>query len=124
ELVNVTPTTLLEQVPETIASLSDIPLPATPAATRLSGWEFVTTVEGVGEVSEERGIQETLLHIAVRTGCVDLVQFFIAKGNINVLHRCQKQKFLDSASVVLLLYYHTPNFAVLYISLRIISTIV
>lgn len=38
-------------------------------------------VEGVGEVSEERGVQETLLHVAVRVGCADLATFFIDKGN-------------------------------------------
>jgi len=40
----------------------------------------MTIVEGVGEVSEERGIQETLLHVAVRVGCVDLAVFFMGKG--------------------------------------------
>lgn len=40
----------------------------------------MTIVEGVGEVSEERGIQETLLHVAVRVGCADLAVFFIEKG--------------------------------------------
>lgn len=42
-------------------------------------------VEGVGEVSQEKGIQETLLHVAVRVGCADLAIFFIDKGKAPLL---------------------------------------
>ncbi|KAF9363736.1 Tudor domain-containing protein 7 [Mortierella sp. NVP85] len=71
---------IIGTTPEDSRSLTNVPRFATVAATRLAGWEFVTTVEGVGEVSEERGIQETLLHVAVRVGCVNLTSFFIDKG--------------------------------------------
>ncbi|KAG0199353.1 hypothetical protein BGX28_007360 [Mortierella sp. GBA30] len=66
--------------PDDSCSLTGVPRFSTTAATRLAGWEFMTMVEGVGEVSEEKGIQETLLHVAVRVGCVDLALFFIDKG--------------------------------------------
>ncbi|KAG0244959.1 Tudor domain-containing protein 7 [Mortierella sp. GBA43] len=71
---------IIGATPEDSCSLTGVPRFATAAATRLVGWEFVTTVEGVGEVSEERGVQETLLHVAIRVGCVDLATFFIDKG--------------------------------------------
>lgn len=71
---------IIGATPEDSCSLTGVPRFATIAATRLVGWEFVTTVEGVGEVSEEKGVQETLLHVAVRVGCVDLAAFFIDKG--------------------------------------------
>ncbi|KAF9986974.1 hypothetical protein BGZ75_001211 [Mortierella antarctica] len=66
--------------PDDSCSLTGVPRFSTTAATRLAGWEFMAMVEGVGEVSEEKGIQETLLHVAVRVGCVDLAIFFIDKG--------------------------------------------
>ncbi|KAF9116600.1 hypothetical protein BGX27_001009 [Mortierella sp. AM989] len=66
--------------PDDSCSLTGVPRFSTTAATRLFGWEFMTMVEGVGEVSEEKGVQETLLHVAVRVGCIDLVIFFIDKG--------------------------------------------
>ncbi|KAG0015555.1 Tudor domain-containing protein 7 [Entomortierella chlamydospora] len=66
--------------PDDSCSLTGVPRFSTTAATRLFGWEFMTMVEGVGEVSEEKGVQETLLHVAVRVGCIDLVVFFIDKG--------------------------------------------
>ncbi|GJJ68939.1 uncharacterized protein EMPS_01285 [Entomortierella parvispora] len=71
---------MIESTPETSSTLTGVPRFCTLAATRLVGWEFMTIVEGVGEVSEERGIQETLLHVAVRVGCVDLAVFFMEKG--------------------------------------------
>lgn len=71
---------MVRATPADSCSLTGVPQFATTAATRLVGWEFMTIVEGVGEVSEERGIQETLLHVAVRVGCVDLAVFFIDKG--------------------------------------------
>lgn len=71
---------IIGATPEDSCSLTGVPRFATIAATRLVGWEFVTMVEGVGEVSEEKGVQETLLHVAVRVGCVDLAAFFIDKG--------------------------------------------
>ncbi|KAI7822609.1 hypothetical protein BC939DRAFT_453767 [Gamsiella multidivaricata] len=71
---------IVGSTPDDSCSLTGVPRFATTAATRLFGWEFVTMVEGVGEVSEEKGIQETLLHVAVRVGCVDLAVFFIDKG--------------------------------------------
>ncbi|KAF9325481.1 hypothetical protein BG006_011043 [Podila minutissima] len=71
---------MVRATPADSCSLTGVPQFATTAATRLVGWEFMTIVEGVGEVSEERGIQETLLHVAVRVGCADLAVFFIEKG--------------------------------------------
>ncbi|KAG0053526.1 Tudor domain-containing protein 7 [Gryganskiella cystojenkinii] len=71
---------MIESSPENSSSLAGVPKFCTQAATRLVGWEFMTIVEGVGEVSEERGIQETLLHVAVRIGCVELAVFFVEKG--------------------------------------------
>ncbi|KAG0084566.1 hypothetical protein BGZ92_009764 [Podila epicladia] len=71
---------MVRATPADSCSLTGVPQFATTAATRLVGWEFMTIVEGVGEVSEERGIQETLLHVAVRVGCADLAVFFIDKG--------------------------------------------
>ena len=77
---------MIEATPESSSSLTGgVPRFSTPAATRLVGWEFMTIVEGVGEVSEERGIQETLLHVAVRVGSVDLAVFFVEKGKPNLL---------------------------------------
>ena len=74
---------IVEASPEKSSSLAGVPRFCTLAATRLVGWEFMTIVEGVGEVSEERGIQETLLHVAVRVGCVELAVFFVEKGNFH-----------------------------------------
>lgn len=71
---------MIESSPESSSTLTGVPRFCTLAATRLVGWEFMTIVEGVGEVSEERGIQETLLHVAVRVGCVELAVFFMEKG--------------------------------------------
>ncbi|KAG0258873.1 Tudor domain-containing protein 7 [Mortierella polycephala] len=71
---------MIGATPDDSCSLTGVPRFSTTAATRLVGWEFMTMVEGVGEVSEERGIQETLLHVAVRVGCIDLAVFFIDKG--------------------------------------------
>ncbi|KAG0303416.1 Tudor domain-containing protein 7 [Dissophora globulifera] len=66
--------------PDDSCLLTGVPRFSTTAATRLFGWEFMTMVEGVGEVSEEKGVQETLLHVAVRVGCIDLATFFMDKG--------------------------------------------
>ncbi|KAF9931376.1 Tudor domain-containing protein 7, partial [Modicella reniformis] len=71
---------IIGATPKDSCSLKGVPRFATAAAIRLMGWEYVTMVEGVGEVSEEKGTQETLLHVAVRVGCMDLVAFFIDKG--------------------------------------------
>ncbi|ORZ13449.1 hypothetical protein BCR41DRAFT_355789 [Lobosporangium transversale] len=71
---------IISATPDESCSLTGVPRFVTTAATRLFGWEFMTMVEGVGEVSEEKGVQETLLHVAVRVGCVDLAIFFISKG--------------------------------------------
>ncbi|KAF9908141.1 Tudor domain-containing protein 7 [Linnemannia zychae] len=71
---------MIGATPDDSCSLTGLPRFSTTAATRLFGWEFMTMVEGVGEVSEERGVQETLLHVAVRVGCTDLATFFIDKG--------------------------------------------
>ncbi|KAG0262391.1 Tudor domain-containing protein 7, partial [Linnemannia exigua] len=71
---------MIGATPDDSCSLTGLPRFSTTAATRLFGWEFMTMVEGVGEVSEERGVQETLLHVAVRVGCSDLATFFIDKG--------------------------------------------
>ncbi|KAF9570427.1 hypothetical protein EC968_001826 [Mortierella alpina] len=71
---------IIGATPDDSCSLTGVPRFSTTAATRLAGWEFMAMVEGVGEVSEEKGIQETLLHVAVRVGCVDLAIFFIDKG--------------------------------------------
>ncbi|KAF9436813.1 Tudor domain-containing protein 7 [Entomortierella beljakovae] len=71
---------IVNATPDDSCSLTGVPRFSTTAATRIFGWEFMMIVEGVGEVSEEKGIQETLLHVAVRVGCFDLVVFFISKG--------------------------------------------
>ncbi|KAF9918891.1 Tudor domain-containing protein 7, partial [Linnemannia zychae] len=71
---------MIGATPDDSCSLTGLPRFSTTAATRLFGWEFMTVVEGVGEVSEEKGVQETLLHVAVRVGCADLAVFFIDKG--------------------------------------------
>ncbi|KAF9135479.1 Tudor domain-containing protein 7 [Mortierella sp. 14UC] len=71
---------MIGATPDDSCLLTGLPRFSTTAATRLFGWEFMTMVEGVGEVSEERGVQETLLHVAVRVGCTDLATFFIDKG--------------------------------------------
>ncbi|KAH7054152.1 hypothetical protein BKA57DRAFT_455480 [Linnemannia elongata] len=71
---------MIGATPDDSCSLTGLPRFSTTAATRLFGWEYMTMVEGVGEVSEERGVQETLLHVAVRVGCTDLATFFIDKG--------------------------------------------
>ncbi|KAF9549996.1 Tudor domain-containing protein 7 [Mortierella hygrophila] len=71
---------MIGATPDDSCSLTGLPRFSTTAATRLFGWEYMTMVEGVGEVSEERGVQETLLHVAVRVGCADLATFFIDKG--------------------------------------------
>ncbi|KAG0243138.1 hypothetical protein BGW41_002778 [Actinomortierella wolfii] len=72
---------MISSTPEESASIADAPRFATTAAIKLTGWEFATVIEGVGEVPDEKGIQETLLHVAVRVGCLELVQFFISKGS-------------------------------------------
>ncbi|KAG0261813.1 hypothetical protein BG011_000644 [Mortierella polycephala] len=71
---------MIDTSPVESESLSGIPKFATTVATRLTGWEFMTVVEGEGEVSQEKGVQETLLHVAARTGCLELVSYFISKG--------------------------------------------
>ncbi|KAI8603923.1 hypothetical protein EDD21DRAFT_367761 [Dissophora ornata] len=71
---------MLETTPAESESLVGAPKFSTALATRLTGWEYLTTVEGIGEVSGEQGTQETLLHVAARAGCSDLVAYFISKG--------------------------------------------
>ncbi|KAF9108185.1 Tudor domain-containing protein 7 [Mortierella sp. GBA35] len=71
---------MIGATPDDSCSLTGLPRFSTTAATRLFGWEYMAVVEGVGEVSEERGVQETLLHVAIRVGCADLATFFIDKG--------------------------------------------
>jgi len=78
---------MIGATPDDSCSLTGLPRFSTTAATRLFGWEYMTMVEGVGEVSEERGVQETLLHVAVRVGCADLATFFIDKGNTSGIRR-------------------------------------
>lgn len=58
----------------------NIPSFGTAPPTRLNGWEYVTTVEGAGEVSEEKGAQETLLHVAAQSGSLELVKYLIEFG--------------------------------------------
>jgi hypothetical protein len=58
----------------------NIPSFGTGPPTRLNGWEYVTTVEGTGEVSEEKGAQETLLHVAAQSGSLELVTYLIGLG--------------------------------------------
>ncbi|KAG0212359.1 hypothetical protein BGX28_006503 [Mortierella sp. GBA30] len=71
---------MIETTPAESQSLSDIPTFPSTIATRLTGWEYMTVVEGDGEVCEKRGIQETLLHVAARAGCLELVEYFILRG--------------------------------------------
>ena len=71
---------MLEGSSEAPAGKSKILSFGTGPPTRLNGWEYVTTVEGVGEVSEEKGIQETLLHTAARSGSLELVAYLIGFG--------------------------------------------
>ncbi|KAF9942126.1 hypothetical protein BGZ65_009734, partial [Modicella reniformis] len=71
---------IVEVSPAESDSLASIPTFSTASATSLAGWEYINAAEGVGKVGEEHGIQETLLHVAVRVGCFDLVFFFITKG--------------------------------------------
>lgn len=57
------------------------PLPATSTALSLELWEhFERRKDGIGIVSLELGNQETLLHVAVKARCLDLVLFFIEQG--------------------------------------------
>ncbi|KAF9190197.1 hypothetical protein BGZ51_008827 [Haplosporangium sp. Z 767] len=71
---------MIDTSPTESESLSGIPKFTTTVTTRLSGWEFMAVVEGEGEVNQEKGVQETLLHVAARTGCLELVSYFISKG--------------------------------------------
>lgn len=53
---------------------------STASATSVDGWEHINTTESVGEPDGQNWIQETLLHVAVRVGCLELVAHFISKG--------------------------------------------
>ncbi|KAF9580881.1 hypothetical protein BGW38_002294 [Lunasporangiospora selenospora] len=77
---------------------NNIPKFWTPGVTRLSGWEYVSAVEGVGEVSEEKGAQETLLHVAARVGSLQLAKFLIDKGASLDALDCEGRTPLHTAS--------------------------
>jgi len=67
-------------LPAESASVTNIPTFSTVSATDLDGWEYCVTVDGGGKVDKKQGMQETLLHVTVRVGCLDLAAYFISKG--------------------------------------------
>ncbi|KAF9437116.1 hypothetical protein BGZ76_001946 [Entomortierella beljakovae] len=70
---------IMEASPDS-RSIAGVPKFATASAIRLAGWEYISEdVNGKG-ANEKSGLQETLLHVAARTGCLDLVLYFIGKG--------------------------------------------
>ncbi|KAF9412327.1 hypothetical protein BGZ94_001075 [Podila epigama] len=71
---------MIETSPKDSASVAGILPFSSATVTRLSGWEYVTHVEGVGTVGVEKGFRETLLHIAVRNESLDIVTYLIEKG--------------------------------------------
>ncbi|KAF9356978.1 hypothetical protein BGX34_009649 [Mortierella sp. NVP85] len=71
---------MVEMSPAESASVASIPTFSTVSATDLDGWEYFATVDGGGKVDKKQGMQETLLHVAVRVGCLDLAAYFISKG--------------------------------------------
>ncbi|KAI1300546.1 hypothetical protein EDD11_006091 [Mortierella claussenii] len=71
---------LLETSPEDSGSIVDIPTFATVSAMRLTGWESVSNSDDGISGHEAHEFNESLLHVASRTGCTDLVAYFIDKG--------------------------------------------
>ncbi|RUS15205.1 hypothetical protein BC937DRAFT_92757, partial [Endogone sp. FLAS-F59071] len=81
ELFNSTPTSLLAPSAQQQQLFGNKPLPATSAALSLELWEhFERRKDGIGIVSLKLGNKETLLHVAVKARCLDLLFFFIEKG--------------------------------------------
>ncbi|KAI7816892.1 hypothetical protein BC939DRAFT_22264 [Gamsiella multidivaricata] len=71
---------MVEISPAELESMPDIPRFHSASTTRITGWESMTAMEDIRHPGEGQGMQETLLHVAVRAGCLDLVVFFITKG--------------------------------------------
>ncbi|KAF9962554.1 hypothetical protein BGZ70_008025 [Mortierella alpina] len=71
---------MVEATPAESHSIAGVPRFFSSTATRLTGWEYITLAEGEEEVSERRGKQETLLHVAARAGSVELVEYLISRG--------------------------------------------
>ncbi|KAM3583460.1 hypothetical protein VKS41_004371 [Umbelopsis sp. WA50703] len=73
---------LLEMIPvPDQLEIHDPPYPATSAAQNLELWEeFERNKDGISLISANTGIQETILHVAVKTGCIELVKLFLERG--------------------------------------------
>lgn len=74
--------TLLKMIPVPKQLQSyDPPFPATIAAQSLELWEnYERTKDGISLTSANTGVQETLLHVAIKAGCLELVKLFLECG--------------------------------------------
>ncbi|KAG2174426.1 hypothetical protein INT43_004449 [Umbelopsis isabellina] len=77
-----TVSTLLKMIPVPDQLQShDLPFPATIAAQSLELWEdYERTKDGISLISANNGVQETLLHVAIKTGSLELVKLFLKRG--------------------------------------------
>ncbi|KAF9214431.1 hypothetical protein BGZ59_003714 [Podila verticillata] len=71
---------IMETSPQESGSVDGILPFSTASVTRVSGWEHMLHVDGMGEIDLEKGFTETLLHIAVRNESLELVTYLIEKG--------------------------------------------
>ncbi|KAG0356225.1 hypothetical protein BG005_004851 [Podila minutissima] len=71
---------IMETSPQESGSMDGILPFSTTSVTRVSGWEYMLHVDGMGEIGLEKGFTETLLHIAIRNESLELVTYLIEKG--------------------------------------------
>jgi len=70
----------METSPQESGSVNGILPFSTTSVTRVSGWEYMLHVDGMGEIGLEKGFTETLLHIAIRNESLELVTYLIERG--------------------------------------------
>ncbi|KAG0319388.1 hypothetical protein BGZ99_005120 [Dissophora globulifera] len=71
---------ILEISPEESKSIPGLPPSSTLLTTLVTGWEFPAAMEGSVGSGEKPGMQETLLHVATRSGSLELVSYLVGKG--------------------------------------------
>ncbi|KAG0090906.1 hypothetical protein BGZ93_006358 [Podila epicladia] len=71
---------IMETSPQESGSVDGILPFSSTSVTRVSGWEYMLHIDGMGEAGLEKGFTETLLHIAIRNDSLELVTYLIEKG--------------------------------------------